>query len=339
MISLIVDKYYKFKSFMNCGPNDTNFVNKCDSIDIFKDNTILNNLILNQFLFKLKVSAIELKDNIDTNVNNSDLKDKSQTLEIGSKEYFEKIKTMTVLESIQYLLNRKIDKNDQKYNNQFIKEGETGLDRVKLMFSEYFNGEDNPEMRFIMHSFGYGLLGGALYGGIIGNRTAVEDFMRRHNEYVFRGDFEAKRKIRDSMWLQFVRAGGRWSWRVALFSGTLSALTTTAIAYRNDVYISDCVISGALICSLWKMKLGLRAMAVSGVLGSVFGAIFGASLKLMLWTFNTTVPEYRYWRHLRYLGFLEVEKYSDGSTQYDWKVDQNDDKKGPNYPNLSPKSI
>ena len=224
-----------------------------------------------------------------------------------------------------------MDTKDTKYLEQFIKPGESGMDRIRLMCAEYFKGEDNPEMNFIAHSGIMSFIFGALYGGIVSNQTALFDFVRRHNEYVFRGDIEAKRKVRDTMFVQFCRQGFRWGWRVGLFTAFLTGATTTAIAYRNDVYIRDCILAGGLVCSLWKAKLGLRAMAVSGLLGSIFGAIFGGTVKLMLWTFNTSVPEYRYWRHLRYRGYLEPEIYSDGSTEYKWNVEGSDQRKQPDY--------
>ena len=358
MISLFIEKYFKLKQISNYNKSNKYLDKSKQNLCVFKNKTKLKQIFLNKFLFKLKVNAIEneVKDSDNQNNRNSNEivsnvepndepngepngEPNDELLDPTSKEYIKKIKTMSVWESIQYLINRKkVDKKDENYENKFIKEGETGWDRVKLMYTEWVNGEDNPEVRFIMSGLGWGLIIGGVYGGIVSNRQSTEDFIRRHNEYVFRGQFEAKRKIGDTMYLNLVARGFKWGWRVCLFSGLFTGLTTTAIAYRNDIYLTDCMLAGGLLCGLWKIKLGLRAMAVSGVVGSLFGAILGSSFKLLLWTFNTTVPEYRHWRHVRYTGHLEVEKYSDGTTEYQWKLKGKDTKKQPLYVNEQQKS-
>lgn len=262
-----------------------------------------------------KVNAIS----VESNLNKSD-----DNLDQSPEPKKRSLRDMTVWESIKYQFNKKDDiKSDENnFEINYIKCGETGWDRIKLMWTEWANGEENPEVRFIMSSMGWSAMVGAAIGGTLGNKSAVSDFIRRHNEYVFRGEFEAKRRITDTMFIQFFKAGFRLSWRLAFFTGLLTGLTTTAIVYRNDVYYSDCMTAGALACAFWKMKLGLRAMAVSAVVGSVLGFIFAGSIHLAMWTFNTNVPEYRHWRHTRYLGHITVQQYKDGTSEFDWNIDQ-----------------
>lgn len=338
MITLLIDKLSRVHHHVTCDYNPSDHRIFCPTRRKFMSCLARNFIVIaadaeDKTISERKVVPTDGQTEGQTEQNVYDLK---------SREIHTKLKTMSVLESIQYLWNRKLDKNDPNYMQQFEKPGETGADRIRLMLSEYFNGEDNPEMNFIVQSGFWGFLVGGLYGGIVSNQTALFDFMRRHNEYVFRGDIEGKRKIRDTMYIQFCRQGFRWAWRVGLFTATLTGLTTSLIAYRNDVHLTDCMLAGALVCSFWKAKLGLRAMVVSGLLGSVFGTFFGGSVKLMLWTFNTSVPEYRHWRHMRYRGYLEPEIYSDGSTEFGWSVEGRDPRRQPDYrsetPNLAAES-
>ncbi|XP_054156674.1 RPII140-upstream gene protein-like [Oppia nitens] len=271
-----------------------------------------------------------IRDNIiaDTDIPTTDDNNNKKFInefDNNSKAYTDFIGSLTIWQSIKYLYQRKVDTSADDYRRQFVKDNETGYDRIRLMWSEHLDGEDNPEISFIMQSVAYGAMGGFLYGGLVNNKAAIFDFVRRHNDYVFRGHFEGQRRIRDAMFINLGRHGWRWCWRMALFSGVLSTLTTTAITYRNDIYYRDCCASGALLCAAWKMKLGLRAMAVSGVLGSIIGALFASGAKLAIWSFNTSVPEYRHWRHVRYQNHLAVHNYSDGNSEYKWRTDNQKD--------------
>jgi hypothetical protein len=313
MINLFFIKYQEFNKFCEFNKK-TKFKNNYKINDknryefkllrLLRESVLLSKLMPN-------VNAIS----IDSNHNKSD-ENFDQSKELKKRS----IEDMTVWESIKYQLNKKKDINSSEIN--YTKEDETGWDRLKLMWTEWANGEDNPEVRFIMSSMGWAAIVGAGIGGTLGNKSAVSDFIRRHNEYVFRGEFEAKRRITDTMFIQFFKAGFRLSWRLAFFTGLLTGLTTTAIVYRNNVYYSDCMTAGALVCAFWKMKLGLRAMAVSAVVGSVLGFLFAGSIRLAMWTFNTNVPEYRHWRHTRYLGHITVKQYKDGTSEFDWNIDQ-----------------
>jgi hypothetical protein len=312
MINLFIIKYKEFNKFCEFNKKTKLEINyKINDKNRYK----LLRLFEESFLSKLmpNVNAIS----VESNLNKSD--DNLDQLKEPKKR---SLRDMTVWESIKYQFNKKVDINENNLEINYIKEGETGWDRIKLMWTEWANGEDNAEVRFIMSSMGWSGIVGAVIGGTLGNKSAVSDFIRRHNEYVFRGKFEAKRRITDTMFLQFFKAGLRLSWRLAFFTGLLTGLTTTAIVYRNDVYYSDCMTAGALVCAFWKIKLGLRAMTVSAVVGSVLGLLFAGSVRLAMWTFNTNVPEYRHWRHTRYLGHITVEQYKDKTSEFDWNIDQ-----------------
>jgi complex I assembly factor TIMMDC1 len=59
---------------------------------------------------------------------------------------------------------------------------------------------------------------GVVYGGFLGSRKAYFDFMDRNQATAFANHFEAKRKLQDSVTVNFGRNAFKFGWRLALFT-------------------------------------------------------------------------------------------------------------------------
>jgi hypothetical protein len=194
---------------------------------------------------------------------------------------------------------------------KYTPEGETGWDRIKQMWTDfrkesYFSGD----FEMIQTTFVYGLIGGSVVGSTLGMRKSMSDFVRRFNEHQWEGQFMAGRKLRDYIVLQMIRNGFKLGWRCAVFSGMFTTLMVHSFAYRNYCSTIDFGASGALVAGLWKLKLGLRAAFVAGLVGGLLGVSASGMVKLGLWLNDTTIPELRHWTngyHERRV-FQEIER-------------------------------
>lgn len=67
--------------------------------------------------------------------------------------------------------------------------------------------------------------------------------------------------------------------------------------YRNKSSIVEYLAAGGITGSLYKVNMGLRGMAVGGVLGGALGGIAGLLSLLVLRLSGTSMEEVRYWQY------------------------------------------
>lgn len=80
---------------------------------------------------------------------------------------------------------------------------------------------------------------------------------------------------------------------VCFFSG----IVTTISVYRGKSSIYEYLAAGTVTGTLYKVNLGLRGMAVGGLLGGGLGGVAGILSLLILRVSGTSMEEVRYWQY------------------------------------------
>lgn len=141
-----------------------------------------------------------------------------------------------------------------------------------------------------------GLIVGAAYGGFVDSRVAYMGFMDSNQATAFDNHFEAKKKLQDNVTLGFARGAWKWGWRLALFTTSYTAITTTIASYRGKSSIVEYLAAGGLTGAVYKMNMGLRGMAAGLFFGSVIGGVAGLGSLAILKLTGTTMEDLRYWQ-------------------------------------------
>lgn len=174
---------------------------------------------------------------------------------------------------------------------------ETGLDRLKEMFTVDEFGSISPELNSVYQAGFTGFLFGALYGGFINSRTAYEDFMNNNQASAFKSHLDAKRKLQNEFTISFAKGAFKWGWRVSLFTTSYFGIITLISVYREKSSIYEYLAAGGITGALYKVNMGLKGMTAGGIIGGGLGAVAGlASLGLMKLS-GTSMEEMRYWQY------------------------------------------
>ena len=185
----------------------------------------------------------------------------------------------------------------QQYKDRimFLPVGETGWERVKNLWKGLLNGTA-PEHEYVMETVCIGGTVGALWGVIFKSRGTKQRLVNQFNDMAFEGEYHARKKMVNLMYLEASKNAWQLAWRFAAFPFVLSCLVFTSFAYRDYVNPLDFAACGFVTGALWKFKLGPRASLVGGVTSSIIALLGGC----MMWTTfklsGTTVQEWRYWK-------------------------------------------
>ncbi|XP_017117478.1 RPII140-upstream gene protein [Drosophila elegans] len=182
---------------------------------------------------------------------------------------------------------------------------ETGLERLKQMFSIDEFGSISSELNSIYQAGFLGFLIGAIYGGVTQSRVGYMNFMENNQATAFKSHFDAKKKLQDQFTVNFAKGGFKWGWRVGLFTTSYFGIITCISVYRGKSSIYEYLAAGSVTGSLYKMNLGLRGMAAGGIIGGFLGGVAGVTSLLLMKASGTSMEEVRYW-------------------QYKWRLDRDD---------------
>ncbi|KAH8326759.1 hypothetical protein KR067_013700 [Drosophila pandora] len=182
---------------------------------------------------------------------------------------------------------------------------ETGLERLKQMFSIDEFGSISSELNSIYQAGFLGFLIGAIYGGVTQSRAGYMNFMENNQATAFKSHFDAKKKLQDQFTVNFAKGGFKWGWRVGLFTTSYFGIITCISVYRGKSSIYEYLAAGSLTGSLYKVNLGLRGMAAGGIIGGFLGGVAGVASLLLMKASGTSMEEVRYW-------------------QYKWRLDRDD---------------
>ncbi|KAH8257837.1 hypothetical protein KR038_001748 [Drosophila bunnanda] len=174
---------------------------------------------------------------------------------------------------------------------------ETGLERLKHMFSIDEFGSISSELNSIYQAGFLGFLIGAIYGGVTQSRTGYMNFMENNQATAFKSHFDAKKKLQDQFTVNFAKGGFKWGWRVGLFTTSYFGIITCISVYRGKSSIYEYLAAGSLTGSLYKMNLGLRGMAAGGIIGGFLGGVAGVTSLLLMKASGTSMEEVRYWQY------------------------------------------
>ncbi|XP_014665551.1 PREDICTED: RPII140-upstream gene protein-like isoform X2 [Priapulus caudatus] len=175
---------------------------------------------------------------------------------------------------------------------------ETGLDRVKKIFSKDEFEEYSIELEWVKDVVTGTLIFGMVMGASIEFRNAKERFIQRHAVTVFESQFDAKKRLQDYISTNMLRRGWKLAWRMALFTGSFFLVTNTVSAYRNKSGVLDFVAGGVAAGSLYKVNMGIKGMFAGGVLGGFFGLVGGSVAWLTMYAAGTRMEEVKYWQRM-----------------------------------------
>ncbi|BFF90548.1 RPII140-upstream gene protein [Drosophila madeirensis] len=200
-----------------------------------------------------------------------------------------------------------VDKENKTYKAYLASKppNETGLERLKHMFTIDEFGSISSELNSIYQAGFLGFLIGAIYGGVTQSRVGYMNFMENNQATAFKSHFDAKKKLQDQFTVNFAKGGFKWGWRVGLFTTSYFGIITCISVYRDKSSIYEYLAAGSLTGATYKMNLGLRGMAAGGIIGGFMGGIAGVASLLLMKASGTSMEEVRYW-------------------QYKWRVNRDD---------------
>lgn len=171
--------------------------------------------------------------------------------------------------------------------------GKTGWERVKKMYKGMYN-INNPEANILQEVAIFGGVVGFMWGSVFKTTDYMQDFIRKHNDMVYEGEYHAKRTFIDNMVVNTARKGASVAWRFALFPAYVTLFALTSLAYRNYVNPLDFGAVVGLAGAIWKFMLGPRAMFTAFCFGALLGIIAGCLLWSVFKMVGITVAEWRY---------------------------------------------
>jgi len=160
-------------------------------------------------------------------------------------------------------------------------------------------------MTSILQSSFLGFLTGSVLGGFVKSREAYLNYMENNQASTFTSHLDAKRKLQDQVGLSFAKGAFRWGWRLALFTGSYVAITTSIAVYRGKSSVIEYIAAASTAGAMYKINSGLRGITAGGILGAGLGGIAGLVSLAILKLSGTTMEEVRYW-------------------QYQWKVERDE---------------
>ncbi|EDW42227.1 RPII140-upstream gene protein [Drosophila sechellia] len=204
-----------------------------------------------------------------------------------------------ILPTFQGAADEIVDKENKTYKaflDSKLPE-ETGLERLKQMFSIDEFGSISSELNSVYQAGFLGFLIGAIYGGVTQSRVAYMNFMENNQATAFKSHFDAKKKLQDQFTVNFAKGGFKWGWRVGLFTTSYFGIITCMSVYRGKSSIYEYLAAGSVTGSLYKVNLGLRGMAAGGIIGGFLGGVAGVTSLLLMKASGTSMEEVRYWQY------------------------------------------
>lgn len=93
------------------------------------------------------------------------------------------------------------------------------------------------------------------YGGFLGSKKSYVDFMERNQATAFASHIEAKKRLQESIVINFCKGGWKFGWRMGLFAMTYVGTSTFISVYRNEFTVFDYVAGGMVTGALYKWKV------------------------------------------------------------------------------------
>ncbi|CAH2107532.1 unnamed protein product [Euphydryas editha] len=172
--------------------------------------------------------------------------------------------------------------NDNDFISPQTDSGEkSGWDRVRAMYSKNEFDEVSVELHNVAQATMCGLFVGACLGGFAKSRDAYLHFIENNQATIFQSTFQAKKKLQDYVTVAFAKGAYHWGWRLGIFTGIFSLISTTVSVYRDQNSLGEYVAAGTITGAMYKANLGPAAMVVGAGLGGVL-SMFGGILILSI---------------------------------------------------------
>ncbi|XP_041346720.1 uncharacterized protein LOC121366269 isoform X2 [Gigantopelta aegis] len=152
---------------------------------------------------------------------------------------------------------------------------ETGRHRLHVMFSKEDTGGVSPELSFISQVVFQSAAIVFLLMSIIGGRQGRDMFLMQNQPTVFRSRFLAFRKLHDVVFLESIKCGVKWGWKIAMFTFPFLIVSQSIAVYRNKTSPLEYSVAAGVTGSILKLNLGPKGMFAGGVVGAVMGAMVG----------------------------------------------------------------
>ncbi|KAG7299562.1 hypothetical protein JYU34_016536 [Plutella xylostella] len=178
-------------------------------------------------------------------------------------------------------------------NRKPKKEINTGYDRLKEMYTRNEYLEASVELYNVVQATFTGAFIGACMGGFVRSREAYLYFIENNQATIFTSTMEAKKKLQDYVTVAFAKGATYWGWRLALFTGIFSLVSTTISVYRGETSVIEYTVAGAITGGLYRANLGLAATCVGAGLGGVLSSFGGLAIVLLLKITGVTMEDIR----------------------------------------------
>ncbi|XP_013141127.1 PREDICTED: RPII140-upstream gene protein [Papilio polytes] len=187
---------------------------------------------------------------------------------------------------------RNINDHDKLHNPE-PQTVDTGLERVKKMFQRDEFEEVSVELHNVIQATLSGSFIGACFGGFLKSRDAYIKFIERNQATAFTSTMQAKKQLQDHVTIGFAKGAVHWGWRLGLFTGCFSLITTVIAVYRGEPSLVDYIMAGALTGGMYKANLGIAATIVGATLGGALSAIGGLLILNILKISGVSMDEIR----------------------------------------------
>ncbi|CAH2075166.1 unnamed protein product, partial [Iphiclides podalirius] len=143
------------------------------------------------------------------------------------------------------------------------------------MYTKNEYEEISPELHNVMQTTLSGVFFGACLGGFVKSRDAYLYFIESNQATAFKTTMQAKKQLQDYVTIGFAKGAVHWGWRLGVFTGCFSLITTTVAVYRGVPALVDYIMAGAITGAVYKANLGVAAMLVGAGVGATLSAVGG----------------------------------------------------------------
>lgn len=81
------------------------------------------------------------------------------------------------------------------------------------------------------------------------------EFMERNQATAFASHIDAKKKIQESVVMNFCKGGWKFGWRMGVFATMYVGISTTISVYRNKYTIFEYIVGGMATGAIYKWKV------------------------------------------------------------------------------------
>ena len=81
------------------------------------------------------------------------------------------------------------------------------------------------------------------------------NFMERNQATAFVSHIDAKKKIQESVVMNFFKGGWKFGWRMGVFATMYVGISTTISVYRNKYTIFEYIVGGMATGAIYKWKV------------------------------------------------------------------------------------